>query len=180
MQVIFKFSSRLYVLFGKKIVNCIFLLIICCFLGGCYSFTGGSTPAHLKSISIATVTDRSGFGIATYRETLTQRIQQRFRNDNSFSIVDQRADAELTTAIVSIVDATQAVQPGELEKERRITITTEVEYYDAVKKKLLWKKTISNYDVYQIANTQIARNEAILRCLDRITDDIFLAVISGW
>lgn len=180
MHNIFTFSTRLYILFDKKIVNCIFLVVSCVSLSGCYSFTGGSTPEHLKSMYIATVTDKSGFGIAIYREVLTQQIQQRFRNDNSFTLLNRNADADLTTSIVSIVDVTQAVQPGELEKERRITISTEVEYYDSVKKKLIWKKTISNYDVYQIANTQVARNEAILRCLDRITDDIFLAVISGW
>jgi len=161
-----------------------FYLLICmfvtCIFAGCYSFTGGSLPEHLKTLYIATVNDNSGYGNPKYREKLTQVLLEKFRSDNSLSLVDKGGDSKLYVSIQSVRDETSRLRPGEVESERKITVSCEAEFYDAVKKKSLWKKPFSNYSVYDLKNAQSNRDEAVNIALTRNADDILIAVVSGW
>jgi hypothetical protein len=147
---------------------------------GCYSFTGSSVPEHLKTMQIGPVGDNSGYGNPGYKDKLSQLLFEKFRNDNSFALVDRNGNAKLNASITSIRDETMTISPGELEKERKMTISCEVEYYDAVKKKQIWKKSFTNYSVYEISNAVANRQTAVEKAMDRLSDDILLAVVSGW
>lgn len=159
-------------------------LLIFCFLTmiitGCYSFTGGNIPDHLKTIFIPSVKDNSGYGNPKYRENLYQKIIEEFRNDGSLTVVDKTGDARLNVSLESIREETIAVNPGQVESERKIVVTCEVEYYDAVKKKQIWKKSFPNFSNYQIANAATARDLAISTAINQIAADILFAVVSGW
>ena len=158
-------------------VICILVLVL---FSGCYSFTGGSVPEHLKTLYIATINDNSGYGDPRYREQLTQLIIDKFRNDNSLKIVDRNGDARLSIVISSIKDETLVVRPGEVETERKISVTCDVDYFDAVKKKEIFKKPMTNSIVYPLANAVTERNKAISKAFEQLSDDILLAVVSGW
>lgn len=161
----------------------LFFIFACYIFQGCYSFTGGSVPEHLKTIYIAAVSDNSGYGNPLYKDNLTQLLVDRFRDDNSFKITETVGDARLSVSINTINDATLAVRSGRqgtLENERQITVNCSVEYYDALKKKSIWSKTFSNYSIYELANAQQARDEAVQLALEQLSDDIFLAIVSGW
>jgi hypothetical protein len=154
---------------------------------GCYTFTGASVPAHLKTIQIPIADDNSGFGDARYRDILTLRVQQVFRNDNSLVVVQDKADALLVLNITSIRDETQSVasagtQAGgvELERERKVAVSIEATYSDLVKKKQIWKQVKSQTRAYQIAEGLQGRDAAIQRALQLVADDILLAAVSGW
>lgn len=172
-----KISSKINFLLIIILVICTFILV---FFEGCYSFTGGSVPEHLKTIYVAPVNDNSGIGNPTFRELLNQNLIDKFRNDNSLQLVDSEGDAKLYVSIRSITDELSAVKQGELEKERKVTVACEAEYYDATKKITIWKKNFSNYNVYFVDNTQTARDNAIKTALEQTSDDILLAVVSGW
>lgn len=168
----------------RKIVNIIsFILIPVILLTGCYSFTGGSVPPHLKTIYIAAVKDNSGYGNPIYKQSLTQLLIDRFRNDNSLKVVGVGGDARLEVSIASINDQPQTIttsSSGTLENERKITVNCSVKYYDAVEKKEIWNKRVSNYNIYDLSNAQQARNDAVGEVLNQLSDDIVLAVVSGW
>lgn len=155
-------------------------VVICNLLGGCYSFTGGAVSPHLKTISVATASDNSGFGNPQFREFYTQQIIAKFRSDNSLTLVDADADARLTPVITIISDATVNVGPGELERERKVNVTVEGEYFDAVKNKQKWKKTFSNSKIYTATEGQAGRERAVTAALREIADDMFLEVVSEW
>lgn len=163
--------------FFKRIVFVFFLLIL---LSGCYSFTGSSIPGHIKTIHISSIRDNSGYGNPNYREMLTQSIIDNFRRDNSLELVESASDSRLNIIISSIRDEISTVQAGELEKERKMTITCEAEYIDNVKRTSFWKKNFSIYSVYNIDNAQANREQAISEILQQISEDIMLAVVSGW
>jgi hypothetical protein len=159
----------------------IFFIINSIFLTGCYSFTGGGNiPDYLKSMQIASVIDNSGWGNPIYREIITQNLINKFRNDHTFNLVDFSGDAKLTVLIAEISDLTTAVHPGEVESQRRVTVTCSAQYYDNIKKKLIWEKKFSNFGVYNVANLETGRDLSIKNSLDQIADDILLAVVSGW
>jgi hypothetical protein len=149
-------------------------------LTGCYSFTGGSVPEHLKTLYIPGVNDKSGYGNPQYKDQLMQLLIDKFRNDGTFNLVERNGDAKLSVSISSIRDETMTVNPGELEKERKIVVLCQVEYLDAVKKKSIFNKNFTAFNIYSIANAQAERNQSIEKALEQISEDILLGVVSGW
>lgn len=147
---------------------------------GCYSFRGGSVPEHIATISIASVVDRSGFGDPTFREFCTETLINRFRSDNTVQLVDENGDGRLSPVLIRVRDQIASVQTGDLENQRRLIVAVEVEYFDAVKSKVVWKKTFENFDVYTVADATEGRRSAAERALRRVVDDILLAVVSDW
>ena len=147
---------------------------------GCYSFRGGSVPEHISTVSIASVIDRSGFGDPTFREFATETLVKRFRSDNTVRLVEENGDARLSPILVRVQDQVAALQSGDLEGKRRIVVGVEVEYFDAVKNVVVWKKTVENFDVYDVSDLTEGRRLAAERALRRIADDVLLAIVSDW
>lgn len=160
----------------------LYLICILSFVqfSGCYSFTGGSIPEHLKTLNIMQIEDNSGFGNPLYRDLLAQKVFENFRNDNSFSLVESGGDARLQVRISSIKDEPQVVQSNELVSGNKVTVMLEAEYYDEVKQKSIWKKSFSSFNTYSIENAQAGRDQAIQAAIANVADDLLLAVISGW
>jgi Lipopolysaccharide-assembly len=158
------------------LAGCSFLLLI----SGCYSFTGGSLPPHLKTLAIPLADDTSGFGQAQLRETLTQQLIQNFRRDNAYTLVQDRSDAVLTVAITNIAEATATVQQGEVERDKQVVVSTNVVYEDRVKQKIIWQKPMSSTITYDIASGLQGRDAALQRALQQLANDILLSVVSGW
>ena len=84
------------ILQNKKNTLLIFTLLNLLFVGfiainftSCcaYSFTGASVPEHLKTIAIPIADDRSGSGEPGLRESLTQKLIQRFIDDNTLQVL---------------------------------------------------------------------------------------------
>jgi outer membrane lipopolysaccharide assembly protein LptE/RlpB len=173
------FMMNNYSYFSNRVLTILSLICISLF-AGCYSFTGGSVPDHLKTISLTAVQDNSGFGNPRFRDVLTRRLLDKFRNDNTLVLVETNGDAQLQSTIIRIDDDVVSVSPGEVERERRITVSVEAEYTDYVKRKQVWKRTFSNFQVYLISQGQQAREEAVIAALQQIGEDILLAVVSGW
>lgn len=149
-------------------------------LYSCYSFTGASIPDHIKSLHIMSVVDKSGFGNPIFKDDMTVFLIDEFRDENLFDISQMSGDARLEVEIISIKDSPTAVSPGELETERKITVQCKALYYDNVNRKEFWNKNFSAYDLFELSNPQENRNEAVKRVLEQITQDIILAVVSGW
>ena len=151
------------------------------FLSGCYSFTGGNIPSHLKSIYIQPVLDQSGYGNPLFRAKLAHSLIDEFRSDNSFNIVETAGgDSKLEVNITNISDAPIAVSSGAIETERRVTVRCKAIYYDNVKRNEIWNKDFSAYQNYELSNALANRNEAIELILEQIANDVLLAVVSGW
>lgn len=173
-----RFSNRL-----KLLLTVVFIGV---FFSACsYSFTGASIPEHLSSIAIPLFDDRSGSGEPNLREDFTNELITKFIDDNSLQVRERvNADAILESTILSLQDAPSSVgaQSGtEQVTARRITITVRVVYKDFVMKKTIFEQTFSNYaDYVNEGDITTLRNEAIQEVVDKITEDILLAVVSNW
>ncbi len=164
----------------RTVVSHVVCITLAVAASACYSFRGGSIPEHLHTVTIASVTDKSSFGDATLREYCTERILQRFRSDNTLQVVDEHGDARLTAVLTRVQDQVYNIQSGDLEGQRRMVVSVDVEYVDAVKNRTVWKRTFENFDVYNVANATEDRSRAAHTAIDRIADDILLAVVSDW
>ena len=148
---------------------------------GTYSFTGASVPEHLKTIAIPVAEDKSPAAIPGIRELLTDDIIQKFINDNSLQVAEiSKADATLECVITSVTDAPAIVSAGEQISSRRLTINVRVIYKDLVKKKTIFEDNFNNYGDYVPGEAINEREDAIATAVDKISEDILLAVVSGW
>lgn len=159
----------------------LFIIFSIVFASGCYySFKGGSVPEHLKTIVIPAVDDNSNWGNPAFKDLLYQELIQNFQDDNSLEVLNNSGDSRLEVSIETINDQTMSVSPGELETERKVTVSCKAEFYDNIKKVSVWNKSFSSYEIYELANAQQARQEAIRNSIENISEDILLAVVSGW
>lgn len=149
-------------------------------LDGCYSFRGTSIPPHLKTISVSSVVDNSGFGSGAYRELCYLKLVEKIRQENALQLVDRDGDARLKAVIKEIRDEAVVVRAGERERDRKVRVTVEVEYYDAVKKRAIFQRSFSNAVVFEVALASSERDVAIRTALQQDVDDILLAIVSGW
>ncbi len=165
------------------VLNILFVVLTAINFTSCcgYSFTGASVPAHLKTIAIPIADDRSGSGEPGLRESLTQKLIQKFIDDNTLQVADRsNANSILECTIVSLNDAPAVVSAGENIASRRITIGVKVLYRDLVERKTIFDKTFTNYSDYPTSTPVQGRIGAINAALDKISDDILLDTVSGW
>jgi hypothetical protein len=166
--------------FSETAQRLLSLLWLSCALAGCYSFTGGRLPPHLRTVAMSPVVDNTGFGVPLYREYLAQQLVRRLQQDVPLRFVTGEADARLSVWLQQIREVTQTVRPGDIERERRAEVVLEAEFYDAVQRRTLWRRSFSRYEVYDVGGGQAARDRAILRVLDALCDDLVLAITSAW
>ena len=152
------------------------------FTGCCsYSFTGASVPAHIKTIAVPAVQDRSGSGEPGLSEMFTNTLTQKFIDDNTLQIATKaNANSIIECTITSLSDAPAVVTAGESVQSRRITITVQAVYRDLVQRKTIFDKSFSNYGDYPATGGLNERKAAIGTAIDRITEDILLDTVSGW
>ena len=167
------YLSIMFLLIAVMMIN----LTACC----SYSFTGSSVPDHLKTIAIPIAQDRSGAGIPGLREILTQEIIRQFIDDNSLQVTERtQADAQLECTIVSYSDAPSILGAGENVEQRRVTVTVQVIYKDLVKRVTVFENNFSNYGDYKPGTVENERIQASEVAVKKISEDILLAVVSGW
>jgi len=148
---------------------------------GAYSFTGSSVPSHLKTIYIPVSQDKSPAAIPGLRELLTDNLIQKFINDNSLSVSNATsANSSLDCVITSVTDVPSIVSAGEQITSRKLTINVKVVYKDLVMKKTVFDKNFSGYGDYEPAQATNKREDAIAIAVNNISEDILLAVVSGW
>lgn len=148
---------------------------------GSYSFTGASVPAHLKTIAIPIAEDKSPAAIPGLRELLTDDLIQKFISDNSLQVTERStANATLECVITSVTDAPAIVSAGEEIASRRLTIIVKVVYKDLIQRKTIFESTFTNHGDYVPGEATNERENAIAIAVDKISEDILLAVVSGW
>ena len=146
-----------------------------------YSFTGASVPDHLETIAVPIAEDRSGAGLPGLRELLTQELIRQFIDDNSLQVTSgTKANAIVECTIVSVTDVPSIVGAGENIEQRRLTVNVRVVYKDLIKRINVFDKNFSNYGDYVPGTTENERVQASEVAVNKISEDIVLAVISGW
>lgn len=160
-----------------------FIYIILAFVvSGCaYSFTGSSIPSDMKTIAIPVFEDISGYTEAGLRENLTNALIQKFIQDNSLQVVDRKySDTILEGIITSLRDEPFVISGNEQVNSRRIVISCRVKFIDQRSKKQLWEKSFSQYSDYAAESGLIAKQQAIQKAIENLTEDILIATVSDW
>ncbi len=167
-------------IFAKKSIwVSLFIVYYSLFWCGCYSFTGSSVPAHLKTVAVPLFEDVSGFGEPNLREKLTRKVIDLIISDNSLQIADRtNSDSIIEGAITIINDAPSVIAPGEQVRTRRVTVTVKASYTDMKFRKKIWEKDFSRWGEY-VQGSQ-SRTTAIDEAIRLIAEDMLIETVSGW
>lgn len=151
-------------------------------LAGCtYSFKGGSVPAHLKTIAIPIIEDQSGYGDPTLRDAFTQRLVERFTNDNTLQLADRNsADSMLEGAVTDVKDTPEVLEKGEQVTTRKITVTVRMTFQDLRLRKKIWEKSFTNWGNYPSGGGLTQRNDGVKAAVEKLTEDILNDTVAGW
>lgn len=158
-------------------------LLLGTILAGCYSFRGGSVPAHLSSIAIPEPDDNSGYGDGTVRQDLRTRLINRFRDDNSLRVLDQSTtDARLEVAISILRDDVRlGINSQEFESDRGVLIEARVTFTDNVKRRPIYKdRSFVVRSQYPVSGGLESRKGAIRDALSKLVDEILVATVADW
>lgn len=157
------------------------VIVTSAFAGCSYSYTGSSVPQHLRTIRIGLFDDRTGSGEPALREQVTNRLIDRFRQDNSLDVTDQTsADCELEGAVATFSDLPTVVAAGETVQRARITLGIKALFRDQKLKKTVYEKTFTAWGEYDIGADPTIRRAAITTAVEKATEDILLETVSGW
>ncbi|NTV05555.1 MAG: LptE family protein [Chlorobiaceae bacterium] len=158
------------------------LFLVLAILQGCYSFTGSSLPAHLKTIAIPVFEDRSGAGIAQLRGELTGGLVNKIESQSTlrFTPFIARADAMLEGSIISFADApSQLSSKTERAITNRVTLVVQVTMVDRVKKTPIFAQSFVGFADYHTGD-YVNQQKALRYCVSQIVDDIYDQIVSGW
>jgi hypothetical protein len=139
----------------------------------------------VSSVAVPPFEDRSGFGRAEVRDSLTLLVIQKLVRDNSLNVVSlSDADAALDAAITAITDAPTAVgtvqnQPDRATK-RRLTIAVHVTFKNLRTRHPIWEKDFSEWGEYDAQGGLSQRDIGVRKAMDLLSDDILLETVAGW
>lgn len=159
-----------------------FLLVLA---SGCgyYSFSGATIPAHLDTIAIPLVEDRSLSTIPTLDDQLTNELVNRFVRQTRLSLAPEAdaADALLLVRIDRYTNQPSAVTGDERAATNRVTLNITARYVDQTKEETLFDERFSAFEDYDPVNDGLEGEEAAAAAaLEQLADDIFTKATSDW
>jgi len=158
---------------------------LCLTLSACwlYSFKG-TLPPDIKNIAIPIFADRTAeFNI---QQTVTDKIRLTFIKENLLKLVEEEnAHSVLSGTIVSIEDKplvyTESESTGEAVTEYRVTLKIEIEWFDKVNNRSVFKKQFVGYSEYDPTGASAStRDTALSEAVEQITEDIMNAILADW
>lgn len=165
----------------NKSISIAFLFLLLFSGVSCYTFSGASIPAHIKTIGIPLASDNSGFGRSEIRQTLTTELSDKFTREGSLQVIDRaKSDALLEVTVSRISDDPINVKAGEELSTKRVTISVDAVYKDQKLQKTVWERNFSQFADYPVAQSLQGFNTALAGAIDKLTQDMLLGVISNW
>jgi len=143
---------------------------------GCYSFTGGGLPPHIRTIYVLPVENRTAQFDLT--EPFTRQLTDAVRGRLGVQLAARdNADAEIRAEIVRYDDAATnfsgVEDVGATVFQRRVTIGARVEIVDLTRNEIVWEGTsVSGTGEYapDSETEQVGQDLALENLIQRIID----------
>ena len=155
---------------------------VCCLLFfasscGVYSFSG-SALSGINTIAVPLFDDQSGqYGM---REVLTEKIAERFVQDNTLKVVNEKtADSILRGTITRYLRESHTFDEQENIKEYIVRIWVSVTFEEKKDKKTIWKEeSLLGWGIYSAQDeTEDMGKE---RAIEKLAEDIVNKTVKGW
>jgi hypothetical protein len=163
------------------VVRCLVPFVFCllCAVSGCgvYSFSG-STLSGVNTIAVPLFDDQSGeYGI---RESLTEKIADRFVQDNTLKVVNEKnADSFLDGIITKYSREAYTFDEQENVEEYIVRIWVKVSFQETKNKKTIWKDdNLLGWGVYSAQDE--TEDQGRERAVEKLAEDIVNKTVKGW
>ena len=152
------------------------------FLVSCYSFTGSSLDARIKSIKIDKFPNYSPYQNPNYSQEFTNDLQLRFDQRTNLTLTnEENADIKIEGEILEYYVAPAAIVSGEQAAVNRLNIKIKVRYFNAIDDSKSFTRTFSDFEDFPNNQTlQQVESSLVPEINTRLIDQIFTAVVADW
>jgi hypothetical protein len=163
------------------------LVIAVCFMAnGCgvrYSFTGGSIPADMKTVTVHFIENQAPIVFPTLSETLTERLKARIRTQSRLSQVSTDGDGIFEGRITDYKIGPAAVEANtDRAALTRLTITVSIKYTNSLNAEDNFETQFSKYKDFSTAAQpiQVIEEQIVKDIVEMLTEDIFNRAFANW
>lgn len=157
------------------------LLVVAC--GVRYSFSGGSIPADMKTVTVHFIENQAAIVYPTLSETLTERLKARIRSQSRLSQVSSDGDGIFEGRITGYTIGPAAVEAGtDRAALNRLTITINIKYTNSVQPEDSFEQPFSRHKDFSTATQPIhVQEEQIVKdIVEMLTEDIYNRAFANW
>jgi len=164
-------------LYFCQMTNWAVYLLFGLILTGCYTFTGTTLPAHLKTIQVEPVINETEDPVLA--EKLTQAIINGFQLKSSLRAVNENGHCQFTATLKNYSHEPYNTS-GSKVTEYRIDMTVHVKFYDNVKNKMIFEEaSLPGFGTYSVERNETETNGQ-QKAIESIVEIILDNTISGW
>ncbi|MBF0587429.1 LptE family protein [Prosthecochloris sp. N3] len=159
------------------------MLCMLMLMQGCYSFHGGSVPAHITTVAVPLFEDRTGAGVSQLTIDFTEQLIRHIEARSRLQVGPNRdrADAVVEAEMTSFTDeSSQLSSETERALTNRITIVVHARFLDNTTRKPLFPRTSFTGFADYASGDFPGQQKAIDAAVDQITEDLFNRMISIW
>lgn len=148
---------------------------------GIYSFTGGSIPEGIESITVERFENNAPLVVPSLSQDFTEALRQKFIRQTNLEMQDYEGDMQFSGAITKYAVAPEAITGNEVASQNRLTIGVKVSYVNTKYPEKNWDKSFAQFSLFS-ADQSLTEVEATLieEIVDRLAQDIFNKALSNW
>ena len=144
---------------------------------GCYSFSGTTLPAHLRTIRIDPVVNRTLE--SSLADQITQGLEQGFSSRSNLRKVNESGDAELICVLTDYSHRPQSTS-GATVTSYRVDLLVSVRFVDRVKGDTLYKDDrVPGYGQYAVDKGETEQTGQRL-AVESLVKVVLDQTVSGW
>lgn len=171
-------KSKIYIIGIFTLLFSILLLNSCSVN---YSFTGASIPPEVKTINIKYFPNNASLVEPTLSQTITDALRDKFVNETSLVIVNDRADLMLEGSITGYRTSPVAIQGDDQAALNRLTIVLDVVYTNTFEEEMSFDSQFSRYADYSSdLNLSDVQEQLIGEINEMLVTDIFNKAVINW
>lgn len=167
-------------LYSVLFVSALLCVVSC---GIRYSFSGGSIPQDMNTVTVHIIENRAPMVLPTLSETVTEGLKSRIRTQSRLSQVSTEGDAIFEGSITDYNIGPAAVEAGtDRAALNRLSITVTIKYTNNVVPEDSFEQPFTRYKDFSSANQPIqAQEEQIVRdIVEMLTEDIYNRAFANW
>ncbi len=148
-----------------------------------YSFTGGSIPEGMKTVTVEFFENTAPIVYPTLSQNFTEALKDRIRNQSSLSQANSDGDAIFEGRITGYSITPAAVEAGsDRAALNRLSITVNVKYTNTIKPEDSFEQSFTRFKDFSSAVTSIqAQEESLIRDINEmLTEDIYNRAFANW
>lgn len=148
-----------------------------------YSFTGGSIPPEMKTVTVHFFENRAAIVHPSLSEAFTEGLKTRIRTQSRLSQVNADGDGIFEGAITSYTIGPAAVEAGtDRAALTRISITVQVKYTNEQRPEDNFSQNFTRHKDFSTATQplQVLEEQIIKDIVEMLTEDVYNRAFANW